>query len=628
MTPQPTPERQPMNLTKGNSGERFIPERKSDDFREAMNVVIVGHVDHGKSSLVGRLLADTGSLPEGKLEAVKAQCLRNAKPFEYAFLLDALKDEQAQGITIDTARTFFKSAKRDYIIIDAPGHIEFLKNMISGAARAEAALLVIDAHEGIRENSKRHGYMMRFLGIKNMAVCVNKMDLVGYDQKVFQQIKTDYSKFLDEIGLKPTEFIPLAAVYGDNIAVGSARMPWYKGHSVLGVLDAFVKQVSAKNQVFRMPVQDIYKFTESGDERRIVAGRIESGTVREGEEIVFLPSGKKNRIKTIEYFNGPKRLEALAGQSIGFTMETEIYIRPGEIMAKMAQRLPQVSNKFKANVFWMGKQPLIKNKIYKLKIATLQVPVLVAEIVHVLNAAQLDTVQKEHVDRHEVGEVLFETLKPVAFDLASEIATTGRFVLVDNYEISGGGIILAPVFDSQNALRQHIQKREYGWERSHITPDMRGQKYGHKSALIIVTGKIDTGKQRIAKALEEQLFNLEKHVYFLGISNRLAMAAQDSKDKTLGKYEMLLQLGELSHLMTDAGLILITSITDIDDYELKMLKELNYPNRSFVVNVGANRFNAEEVDLNLPENHEPEAAVRQIVELLVKGLVLDPEYMI
>src|SRR3989338_2662782 len=171
--------------------------------REQMNVVIVGHVDHGKSTLVGRLLADTGSLPKGKLEAVKAACERNAKPFEYAFLLDALKDEQSQGITIDTARSFFKSKKRDYIIIDAPGHIEFLKNMITGAARAEAALLVIDAHEGIRENSKRHGFMMSFLGIKNVAICVNKMDLVKYSQDVFNHIKTEYTEFLAEVNLEP-----------------------------------------------------------------------------------------------------------------------------------------------------------------------------------------------------------------------------------------------------------------------------------------------------------------------------------------------------------------------------------------------------------------------------------------
>ncbi len=596
--------------------------------REQMNVVIVGHVDHGKSTLVGRLLADTGSLPDGKLEAVKANCARNAKPFEYAFLLDALKDEQAQGITIDTARSFFKSTKRDYIIIDAPGHIEFLKNMISGAARAEAALLLIDAHEGIRENSKRHGYVMRFLGIKNVAVCVNKMDLVNYDQKVFEQIKTDYTKFLNEIGLVPKTFIPIAAFHGDNMIGPSPKMPWYKGEPILGVLDSFEKAAPLENQVFRMPVQDVYKFTEEGDERRIVAGRVETGTIKVGDDIIFLPSGKKNRIKSVEYFNGPKRTDAFAGQSIGFTYDTEIYIKPGEVLCKAGDKLPQVSNKFKANVFWMGKQPLVKNKTYKLKIATAQVPVVVSEIVHVLNASELSSSQKPHVDRHEVGEIIFEAMKPVAFDLVGEVAATGRFVLVDNYEIAGGGIILAPVFDSDSSLTQHIKKREFGWERSHITPDNRAQKYNHKSAFIIVTGKIDTGKQRIAKALEEALFNLEKNVYFLGISNRLSLATHDSKDKTLGKYDALTQLGELAHLMTDAGLIMITSITDIDEYELGMLKKLNYPNRTFVVNVGENRFNPESIDLNLVENEESQAAVKKIVDLLIKAVVLDPEYEI
>lgn len=596
--------------------------------REQMNVVIVGHVDHGKSTLVGRLLADTGSLPEGKLEAVKANCARNAKPFEYAFLLDALKDEQAQGITIDTARSFFKSEKRDYIIIDAPGHIEFLKNMISGAARAEAALLLIDAHEGIKENSKRHGYVMRFLGIKNVAVCVNKMDLVNYDQKVFEQIKADYTKFLKEINLVPKCFIPIAAFHGDNMISNSPNMPWYKGEDILRVLDSFEKAPPKENQVFRMPVQDIYKFTEEGDERRIVAGRVATGTVKVGDDVVFLPSGKKNRIKSIEYFNGPVQQEAFAGQSTGFTMATEIYIRPGEVLCKLSEALPQTGTKFKANVFWMGKQPLVKNKIYKLKIATQQVPVVVSEILHVLNAAELASSQKDHVDRHEVGECIFETMKPVAFDLVGEIAETGRFVLVDNYEISGGGIILSSILGADSILNQHIKKREYGWERSHITPEMRAQKYDHKSAFIVLTGDIDTGKQRIAKALEEALFKIGRFVYFLGISNRLVLATHDSKDKTLGKFEQIQQLGELAHLMTDSGLILITSITNIDEYELETLKKLNSPNRTFVVNVGENRFADKQVDLVLVENEDSDSAVRKIVDMLVKSLVLDPEYFI
>lgn len=596
--------------------------------REQMNVVIVGHVDHGKSTLVGRLLADTGSLPDGKLEEIKARCARNARPFEYAFLLDALKDEQSQGITIDTARSFFRSQKRDYIIIDAPGHIEFLKNMISGAARAEAAILVIDAFEGIRENSKRHGYMMSFLGIKNVTVCVNKMDLVKYKQDVFDQIKKEYSKFLEEINLEATNFIPIAALAGDNIVSLSPNMLWYKGACVLEALDNFKKAPSKDQQPFRMPVQDIYKFTEEGDDRRIIAGRVETGSIRVGDEIIFMPSQKKNSIKSIESINTPVQTEVLSGQSTGFTLDTQIYIRPGEIMTKVQEKPPQISNKIKASIFWMGKQPLVQGKIYKLKIATQQVPVVLAEIVSVMNASELSTVNKPHVDRHEVAECVLETMKPVAFDQVGEIAETGRFVIVDNYEISGGGIILAAVHDVQTALSQHIKKRDYEWERSHITPDNRATKYEHKSSFIIITGQIDTGKQRIAKALEEELFNLGKNVYFLGISNRLMVSSGELKDKTISKFEHLQQLGELAHIITDAGLILITSITDIDDYELDLLKALNKPNKTLVVNVGENRFSEGKVDLSLVENEESESAINKIVDLLVRSVVLDPEYYI
>ncbi len=200
---------------------------------QRMNIVIVGHVDHGKSTVIGRLLADTHSLPEGKLEQIRAQCELNSKPFEYAFLLDALKDEQAQGITIDAARVFFKSDLRHYLILDAPGHIEFLKNMITGAARAEAALLVIDAAEGVQENSRRHGYMVSLLGIKQLAVVVNKMDLVGWDRGVYERIVSEYGAFLDQVGIRPACFIPVSARGGDNIADRSPQLPWYQGPTVL-----------------------------------------------------------------------------------------------------------------------------------------------------------------------------------------------------------------------------------------------------------------------------------------------------------------------------------------------------------------------------------------------------------
>ena len=247
-----------------------------------LNLVIAGHVDHGKSTIIGRMLADTDSLPEGKLEQVKETCRKNSKPFEYAFLLDALKDEQAQGITIDSARVFFQTDMRQYIILDAPGHIEFLKNMVTGAARAEAALLVIDASEGVRENSRRHGYMLSMLGIKQIAVVVNKMDLVDYDQDTYQKIVEEYTDFLAEIGLEAETFIPVSGMLGDNVAAQSDKMDWYHGQTVLEQLDSFENEALPHNKPFRMPVQDVYKFTKGGDDRRIVAGTVEAGEMNVG----------------------------------------------------------------------------------------------------------------------------------------------------------------------------------------------------------------------------------------------------------------------------------------------------------------------------------------------------------
>lgn len=602
---------------------------KSAKNREQMNVVIVGHVDHGKSTLIGRLLADTGSLPQGKLEAVKENCKRNSKPFEYAFLLDALKDEQSQGITIDTARCFFKSKDRDYIIIDAPGHIEFLKNMITGAARAEAAILVIDAHEGIRENSKRHGYMMSFLGIKNITVCVNKMDMVDYNEEVFENIKKEYTGFLNEINLQPDNFIPISAREGDNIAAQSGRMAWYPGDSVLQALDHFTKALPNDARDFRFPVQDVYKFTEQSDNRRIIAGRVESGTVRVGDEVIFLPSNKSSRITAIEGFNIPRQKEALAGQSTGFSLETQIYVRPGDIMCKADEKRPHVTSRFKANIFWMGKQPFVKNKNYKLKLTTQQVPVVLTDIVHVLDASELSSISnKSQVDRHDVAECILETLKPTAFDDVNQISQTGRFVIVDNYEIVGGGIILAPIFEDETVLKKHIKSREFSWERSDITPEKRSVKYGHKSVLVVVAGDRDTGKINIAKALEEALFKMGKFTYFLGISNEFLSAQIGSNDKVLEKMRHIQHLGEMSHILTDAGLILIASISNVDQYELDALKTLNRPNQTVIVCVGENSLPEGYVDLTLEANENPQAAAKRISDLLARIILPDPEYSI
>ena len=358
--------------------------------RTQMQIVVVGHVDHGKSTVVGRLLADTGSLPQGKLDAVRRECERTGKPFEYAFLLDALSDEQDQGITIDTARCFFKTARRDYIIIDAPGHIEFLKNMISGAARAEAAAaLIIDAKEGVRENSRRHGYILSMLGIRQVVVCVNKMDLVDHDEGLFRKIEAEYRGFLAGIGaVSPKQFIPVAAIAGENLAARSAKMPWYVGPTLLDTLDAFAKAPGKSEAPFRMPVQAVYKFTNAGDDRRIIAGRIEAGRVKVGDKVAFSPSNKSTTIKSIEGFNTPARSEIDAGWSTGFTLAEEIFVTRGEVMSH-ADRPPLVSTRLRANVIWLGRRPFVQGRDYKLKLHTTATPVRIHKILKVIDASEI-----------------------------------------------------------------------------------------------------------------------------------------------------------------------------------------------------------------------------------------------
>jgi len=256
-----------------------------------LKIVIVGHVDHGKSTLVGRLLHDTGSLPEGKFEQIQQSCKKRGMPFEWSFLMDALQAERDQGITIDTTQIGFKTAKRNYVIIDAPGHKEFLKNMISGAAQSEAALLVIDAKEGVKEQSKRHGYLLHLLGVRQIAVLVNKMDAMNYSEEIFASIEKEYHAYLSEVGVTPTFAIPVSAREGDNIVSPSVNMQWYKGPSVLEALDGFAYAPASNNLPLRLPVQDVYKF----DERRIIVGRIESGTLSVGDELLFSPGGARGK---------------------------------------------------------------------------------------------------------------------------------------------------------------------------------------------------------------------------------------------------------------------------------------------------------------------------------------------
>ena len=569
-----------------------------------MNIVIVGHVDHGKSTVIGRLLADTGSLPEGKLEQIKEMCRRNSKPFEYAFLLDALKDERSQGITIDTARCFFKTKKRHYIIIDAPGHIEFLKNMITGASRAEAALLVIDAREGIKENSRRHGYLLAMLGIKQIAVLVNKLDLVGYSQDVFNDIVTEYKAFLDKINVTPNAFIPISAIQGDNIINNSANMPWYGGNTVLDELDCFISSESETDKPFRMPVQDIYKFTNDGDDRRIVVGTVESGSVAAGDEIVFYPSGKKTHIAKLEVFNREVPPPAYsAGMAAGFTVTEQIYIKRGEVAAKSGERPPRVSTRFKTSIFWLGKEPMKYGKSYSLKIGAAKTEAKLDEILLILDASSLDKSLKQTINRHDVAECIIRCEKPIAFDLASESAESSRFVIVDDYEISGGGIITESLDDKLGDTRELVLRRNYKWEVSSITINERAARLSQRPSLIILTGEKNTGKKLIARRLERILFDEGRNVYFLGMGNLLYGVAAEIK--TQGEIpernEHIRRLGEVANILLDTGVILIVTANDLTEYEKNMLQVTVNSEALHTILLGVNCNTDIESDLQIPD---------------------------
>ena len=605
-----------------------------------MNVVVVGHVDHGKSTVVGRLLHDTGVLPHGKIEQVRSNCERSGKPFEYAFLIDALQDEQAQGITIDAARVFFRSDKRRYIIIDAPGHIEFLKNMISGAARAEAAILVIDASEGVRENSRRHGYMAAMLGIRQLLVVVNKMDLVDYDEAVFAAIRDEYETFLGEIEVEPRGFIPVSGRHGDNLVGRSERTPWYEGAALLEQIDAFASAGAETAQALRLPVQDVYKFPTRGDDARIIAGTVATGSVRVGDTVEFLPSRKRARVRSVEGFQVASREQAAAGVATGVTLTEELYVRPGELMYRVGEPAPQVGTTFRCNLFWLGRNPLVPGKRYRLKLATTRVGVHVKEIVQVMDAATLEHSEtaghKGHVGRHEVAECVLETQNPIAFDLGlgAEFAATGRFVLVDEYEIAGGGIVTEYVSGLKASLREHVKQRDYAWVRGAISAEQRIERYKQRPRLVVLTGEDGDVLHEFARDLEDRLFRAGRSAYYLGLTN-LARGLDATMDEAAARAaahadedrsEHLRRLGEVAHILGDAGQIVITTVTDLDAAEAEILRILNEPNDMLVIRVGADHH-AVNADLVLAPGTPPEQAVAEAYRLLREREVVLEYYL-
>lgn len=520
-----------------------------------LRIVIVGHVDHGKSTLIGRLFHDTHSLPEGKIEQIRKASEAEGMEFEFAFLLDALLEEQEQNITIDTTQLPFRTALREYVIIDAPGHKEFLKNMITGAAGADAAILLIDANEGVQEQSKRHAYLLSLLGIKQVVVAVNKMDLVGFRQDVFDAVCSEYSVFLEKLGVVPQHFLPMSAKLGHNITEPSPEMPWFRGPTIVGALDQFENPEPPEGQPLRLVLQDIYRF----DERRILAGRIASGRLAVGEEIVFWPDRKRSRVKTIEAWgtaHPPK--SAGAGESVAITLEEQIFVERGQI-ASHAGVGPAEGRELHASLFWLGGDPLSVNEPVTLKIGTQSVEARLVEIRRVLDSSTMEPLpgKRRSLQKNEVADVRIRTRKPVAFDRHDRVSETGRFVIVRGKRIGGGGILIEAEPDS---FATAVASDNITWTLSPVTREERASHLGHCGAVLWLTGLSASGKSTLAAGLTQELhrrgiasFNLDGDNIRHGLCSNLKFSPED-------RAENIRRAGETAKLMAEAGLVVVCSL--------------------------------------------------------------------
>ena len=521
-----------------------------------LKIVIVGHVDHGKSSLVGRLFHETDSLPEGKFEAIQEMCRSRGMPFEWAFLMDAFKAERDQGVTIDTAQIHFRTDHRGYVLIDAPGHREFLKNMVTGAASADAAVLVVDVLEGVQEQTRRHAYLLHLLSVRQTVIAMNKMDLVDWSESRYQEIAGECKAYLGGLGLdvENIAMVPVSAREGDGIAVHSANMDWYEGPTMIEALDSLQVPLSQLDLPLRFPVQDVYKF----DERRLIVGRIESGRLSVGDELVFSPLNRRSQVASIESWNthGPA-ITAGMGQSIAITLKDQIFIERGEV-ASLASKPPVLTNVFGARLFWLGQNPLVVGSCYKLKINAAEYHVEVGSIERVIDVADLHGKKSDEVVRNDVAEVVLRSDSLIALDEFSSNVSTGRFVLVEDYDIVGGGLVSMEGYADQRD-RFAIKSTNITRVEHRVHAEDRWDINGHKGGILWFTGLPGSGKSTIAFSMEQYLARKGYHVYVLdgdnvrhGLCSDLAFSPED-------RSENIRRVGEMAKLFADAGFLIITA---------------------------------------------------------------------
>jgi bifunctional enzyme CysN/CysC len=507
-------------------------------------VVAAGHVDHGKSTLVGRLLHDTASITPSQAGEIRAASERRGVAFEWSFLLDALQGERDQAVTIDTSRAWLRLPQAEIVLIDAPGHTEFIRNMVTGASEAEAALLVVDVQAGLSEQTRRHALLLQLLGLRVAVVAVNKMDLAGYEESRFRAVAAELASLLGRLGIEIHDTVPVCARSGENLAAQAASMPWYRGRTILEALLALQPAAPATAGPLRLPVQGVLR----RDARRIIVGRIESGTLRPGDQIAIAPSGRVARVRSIERWPAGHGDMAEAGESIGIELDGPLFVDRGDAIVS-ADRQPLARRSFRVRLLWLAASPPAAGRRLTLRCGTRSASAIVKRIERTIDIQTLSA-GREPARRNDVVEAVLESPELIALDASSAGTSLGRFILSDGLEVVGAGTVIETLEPALSAIvpAAHL-----------VNADARAWRNNHRGAVIWLTGPPASGKSTLAMAAEQRLFERGYQVFVLDGDDIRGGLNRDLGFSRADRAENIRRAGEVAALFAQAGFVVIAA---------------------------------------------------------------------
>ncbi len=533
--------------------------------RGLLRFITCGSVDDGKSTLIGRMLHDARTLADDQLAALAADSRRHGtqgEEVDFALLVDGLSAEREQGITIDVAYRYFATARRAFIVADTPGHEQYTRNMVTGASTADLAILLVDARKGVLTQTRRHAYLVHLLGIRNIVLAVNKMDLVGHDAGVFSAIVAEFRAFGERLGMAEAVAIPISALRGDNVLAGSAAMPWYTGPTLLRHLEEVeVDGARALAQPFRLPVQWVNR---PSAEFRGFAGLVAAGRVRPGDPVRVLPSGRTSHVARIVTMDGDLA-EAVAGQSGTLTLADEIDCARGSVIAA-ADAPPEVADQFEATIVWMDEAPLHVGRGYWLKLGTQTVSASVAAPKYVVNVNTLDHLAAKTLELNAIGVAEVRTDRAIAFAPYAESRSLGGFILIDkltNATVAAGMLHFA----LRRAQNVH-------WQALDVSREARAALKNQRPAVLWFTGLSGSGKSTIANLVEKRLHRMNRHTFLLDGDNVRHGLNRDLGFTEADRIENIRRVGEVARLMADAGLIVITAFISPFRAEREMVRAM------------------------------------------------------